>query len=126
MATTTEKFYILQNEQGMFLQGLHSHENGKNDVKSIGLVIEYCDDPLQAARGRYKGEGDGEPEELAKIAQFLNVTPRVLEITAEVKTTDGQPAPEPDYEAASKLAREKKANITGLAGLAEIFAGLSV
>ena len=41
-------------------------------------------------------------------------------------TTDGQPAPKPDYEAASKLAREKKANITGLAGLAEIFAGLSV
>lgn len=69
MATTTEKYYILQNGHGMFLQGLHSSENGKS----------------------------------------------------EVKTTDGQPAPEPDYEAA-----EKKANITGLAGLAEIFAGLSV
>ena len=126
MATTTEKFYILQDEQGMFLQGVHSLENGKNEVKSIGLKIDYCDDPLQAARGRYKGEDEDEPKELAKIAQFLNATPRVLEITAEVKTTDGQPAPEPDYEAASKLAREKKANITGLAGLAEIFAGLSV
>ena len=126
MATTTEKYYILQNEQGMFLQGLRSQENGKSEVNSIGLEIEYCNNPLQAARGRYKSDGDDEPEELAKIAQFLNVTPRVLEITAEVKTTDGQPAPEPDYEAASKLAREKKANITGLAGLAEIFAGLSV
>ena len=124
MATTTEKYYILQNEQGMFFQGLRSHENGKSEVKSIGLEIEYCDDPLQAARGRYKGEDV--PEELAKIAQFLNATPRVLEITAEVKTTDGQPAPEPDYEAASKLAREKKASIAGLAGLAGIFAGLDL
>ncbi len=124
MATTTEKYYILQNEQGLFLQGLHSHENGKNDVKSIGLKIEYCDDPLQAARGRYKGEGEDEPEELAKIAQFLNVTPRVLEITAEVKTTDGQPAPEPDYEATDRLVRSKdNVNFKGLAG---IFAGLSV
>ncbi len=122
MATTTEKYYILQNEQGLFLQGLHSHENGKNDVKSIGLKIEYCDNPLQAARGRYNGEG--EPEELAKIAQFLNVTPRVLEITAEVKTTDGQPAPEPDYEATDRLVRSKdNVNFKGLAG---IFAGLSV
>ena len=126
MATTTEKYYILQNEQGMFFQGLASSAPKKTPVKAIGLEINYCDDPLQAARGRYKGEGDGEPEELAKIAQFLNVTPRVLEITAEVKTTDGQPAPEPDYEAARKQAREKKENITGLAGLAEIFAGLSV
>ena len=50
------------------------------------------------------------------------VTPRVLEITAEVKTTDGQPAPEPDYEAADNLVRsEKNANF---AGLAEILAGL--
>ena len=126
MATTTEKFYIIQNEHGMFLKGLRSIENGKNDIKSIGIKTEYCNDPLQAARGSYKGEGEDEPEELAKIAQFLNATPRVLEITAEVKTTDGQPAPEPDYEAVSKLAREKKANITGLAGIAEIFAGLRV
>ena len=124
MATTTEKYYILQNERGMFMQGLHSHDNGENEVKSIGIEIEYCDDPLQAARGQYVGEGV--PEELTKIAQFVNATPRVLEITADVKTTDGQPAPEPDYEAASKLAREKKANIAGLASLAEIFAELSV
>ncbi len=124
MATTTEKYYILQNEQGMFLQGLRSHENGKSEVNSIGLEIEYCDDPLNAARGQY--EGENVTEELLKIAEFVDATPRVLEITAEVKTTDGQPAPEPDYEAANKLAREKKANITGLAGLAEIFAGLSV
>ena len=122
MATTTEKYYILQNERGMFLKELHSHDNGENEVKSIGLEIEYCDDPLQAARGRC----DGVSEELTKIAQFVNATPRVLEITADVKTTDGQPAPEPDYEAASKLAREKKANIAGLASLAEIFAELSV
>ena len=124
MATTTEKYYILQNEQGMFLKGLHSHDNGENEVKSIGLKFKFCDDPLQAARGQY--EGEGVPEELTKIAQFVNATPRVLEITADVKTTDGQPAPEPDYEAASKLAREKKANIAGLASLAEIFAELSV
>ena len=124
MATTTEKFYILQNEQGMFLQELCSHDNGENEVKSIGLKIKYCDDPLQAARGRYKGEGEDEPEKLAKIAQFLNATPRVLEITAEVKTTDGQPAPEPDYEAADRLVRSKdNANFKGLAG---IFAGLRV
>ena len=122
MATTTEKFYILQNEQGMFFQGLASLAPKKTPVKAIGLEINYCDDPLQAARGRYKGEGDGEPEELAKIAQFLNVTPRVLEITAEVKTTDGKPAPEPDYEAADRLVRSKdNANFKGLAG---IFAGL--
>ena len=124
MATTTEKFYILQNEQGMFLQGVHSIENRKREVNSIGLEFEYCDDPLHAARGRY--EGENVPEDLLKIAEFVDATPRVLEITAEVKTTDGKPSPEPDYEAASKLAREKKANITGLAGLDEIFAGLSV
>ena len=122
MATTTEKYYILQNKQGMFLQELCSHDNGENEVKSIGLELKYCDDPLHAARGRFKGEGV--PKELTKIAEFLNATPRVLEITAEVKTTDGQPAPEPDYEAAEKLAREKKASIAGLAGLAGIFAGL--
>ena len=124
MATTNEKFYILQNEQGMFLQGLASREPENKPVKAIAIQVEYCDDPLHAARGRY--EGENVLEDLLKIAQFVNATPRVLEITAEVKTTDGQPAPEPDYEAASKLAREKKANITGLAGLAEIFAGLSV
>ena len=95
MATTTEKYYILQNEHGMFLQELCSQDNGENEVKSIGLVFKFCDDPLHAARGQY--EGENVPEELLKIAQFLNVTPRVLEITAEVKTTDGQPAADPDY-----------------------------
>ena len=124
MATTTEKYYILQNKQGMFLHGLASREPENKPVKDIALQVEYCDDPLHAARGRY--EGENVPEDLLKIAEFVDATPRVLEITAEVKTTDGQPAPKPDYEAASKLAREKKANITGLAGLAEIFAGLSV
>lgn len=124
MATTTEKFYILQNEQGMFLQGLASREPENKPVKAIAIQVEYCDDPLHAARGRY--EDEKVPEDLLKIAEFVDATPRVLEITAEVKTTDGQPAPEPDYEATRKLAREKKANITGLAGLAEIFAGLSV
>lgn len=124
MATTTENFYILQNAQGMFLQELCSRDNGENEVKSIGLQFNFCDHPLHAARGRYKG--DGVPEELTKIAQFVNATPRVLEITAEVKTTDGQPAPEPDYEAAKKLAREKKTSIAGFAGLAGIFAGLDL
>lgn len=124
MATTTEKYYILQNKQGMFLQELCSRDNGENEVKSIGLELKYCDDPLHAARGRFKGEGV--PKELTKIAEFLNATPRVLEITAEVKTTDGQPAPEPDYEAAEKLEREKKESIAGLAGLAGIFAGLDL
>ena len=122
MATTTEKYYILQNEQGMFLQELCSHDNGENEVKSIGLKINYCDDPLQAARGRY--EGENVPEGLLKIAEFVDATPRVLEITAEVKTTDGKPAPEPDYEAADRLVRSKdNANFKGLAG---IFAGLRV
>ena len=120
MATTTEKYYILQNKQGMFLQELCSHDNGENEVKSIGLELKYCDDPLHAARGRFKGEGV--PKELTKIAEFLNATPRVLEITAEVKTTDGQPAPEPDYEAADRLVKAKK-NVN-FAGLAGIFAGL--
>ena len=122
MATTTEKYYILQNEQGMFLQGLRSHENRKSEVNSIGLEIDYCDDPLQAARGSYKGEDA--PEDLAKIAQFVNATPRVLEITAEVKTTDGQPAPDPDYEAADQLVRTK--DHVNFAGLAGIFAGLDL
>lgn len=96
MATTTEKYYILQNEQGMFLKGLASRAPKKIPVKAIGLEIEYCDHPLHAARGQY--EGEGVPEELTKIAQFVNATPRVLEITTKVKMTDGQPAPEPDYE----------------------------
>lgn len=96
MATTTEKYYILQNEQGMFLKGLASRAPKKIPVKAIGLEIEYCDHPLHAARGQY--EGEGVPEELTKIAQFVNATPRVLEITTNVKMTDGQPAPEPDYE----------------------------
>ena len=123
MATTTEKFYILQNDQGMFLQELCSHDNGENKVKSIGLKINYCDDPLQAARGRY--EGENVPEDLLKIAEFVDATPRVLEITAEVKTTDGQPAPEPDYEAADQLVRTKDhVNFAGLAGiLAELDLG---
>lgn len=97
MATTTEKYYILQNEQGMFLKGLASRAPKKIPVKAIGLEIEYCDHPLHAARGQY--EGEGVPEELTKIAQFVNATPRVLEITTNVKMTDGQPAPEPNYEA---------------------------
>ena len=116
MATTTEKYYILQNEQGMFFQGLASRAPKKTPVKDIGLEIEYCDDPLHAARGKY--EGEGVPEELTKIAQFVNATPRVLEITTKVKMTDGQPAPEPDYEAADKLVQSKKnANFAGLAGI---------
>lgn len=120
MATTTEKYYILQNEQGMFFQGLASRAPKKTPVKAIGIEIDYCDNPLQAARGSY--EGEGVPEELTKIAEFIDATPRVLEITAEVKTTDGQPAPEPDYEAADNLVRsEKNANF---AGLAEILAAL--
>lgn len=120
MATTTKKYYILQNEQGMFLQGLASHEPENKPVKAIALKVEYCDDPLHAARGQY--EGEGVPEELTKIAQFVNATPRVLEITAEVKTTDGQPAPEPDYEAVDKLVRTK--DHVNFAGLAGILAGL--
>lgn len=120
MATTNEKYYILQNEQGMFFQGLASRATKKTPVKAIGLEIDYGDNPLQAARGNY--EGEGVPEELTKIAEFIDATPRVLEITAEVKTTDGQPAPEPDYEAADNLVRsEKNANF---AGLAEILAAL--
>ena len=120
MATTTEKFYILQNEQGMFLQGLASREPENKPVKAIAIQVEYCDDPLHAARGRY--EGENVPEDLLKIAEFVDATPRVLEITAEVKTTDGKPAPEPDYEAADRLVRSKdNANFKGLAG---IFAGL--
>ena len=122
MATTTEKYYILQNKQGMFLQELCSHDNGENEVKSIGLELKYCDDPLHAARGSYKGEGV--PKELTKIAEFLNATPRVLEITAEVKTTDGQPAPYPDYEAADRFVNAKK-NVN-FAGLAGIFEGLDL
>ena len=122
MATTTEKYYILQNEQGMFLQGLASRQPENKPVKAIALQVEYCDDPLHAARGRYKGENV--PEDLLKIAEFVDATPRVLEITAEVKTTDGQPAPEPDYEAAGRLVRSRdNANFKGLAG---IFAGLRV
>ena len=121
MATTTEKYYIRQNERGMFLKELCSHDNGENDVKSIGLEIKYCDDPLHAARGKYKEDVEA-PAELLKIAQFLNATPRVLEITAEVKTTDGQPAPEPDYEAVDQLVRTK--DHVNFAGLAGILAGL--
>ena len=122
MATTTEKFYILQNEQGMFLQGLASREPENKPVKAIALQVEYCDDPLHAARGRY--EDEKVPEDLLKIAEFVDATPRVLEITTEVKTTDGKPAPEPDYEAADRLVRSKdNANFKGLDG---IFAGLSV
>ena len=120
MATTTKKYYILQNEQGMFLQEICSYDNGENEVKSIGLKINYCDDPLQAARGRY--EGENVPEGLLKIAEFVNATPRVLKITAEVKTTDGKPAPEPDYEAADQLVRTK--DHVNFAGLAGILAGL--
>ena len=124
MATTTEKFYILQDAQGMFLQGLASREPENKPVKAIAIQVEYCDDPLHAARGRYEGKGEDELEELAKIAEFVDATPRVLEITAEVKTTDGKPAPEPDYEAADRLVRSKdNANFKGLAG---IFAGLRV
>ena len=122
MATTTEKFYILQNEQGMFLQGLASREPENKPVKAIAIQVEYCDDPLHAARGRY--EGENVPEDLLKIAEFVDATPRVLEITAEVKTTDGKPAPEPDYEAADRFVRSKdNANFKWLAG---IFAGLRV
>ena len=122
MATTTEKYYILQNKQGMFLQGLASREPENKPVKAIALQVGYCDDPLHAARGRY--EGENVPEDLLKIAEFVDATPRVLEITAEVKTTDGKPAPEPDYEAADRLVRSKdNANFKGLAG---IFAGLRV
>lgn len=122
MATTTEKYYILQNEQGMFFQGLASRDPKKTPVKAIGLEIEYCDDPLHAARGQY--EGENVPEELLKIAEFVNAKPRVLEITTKVKMTDGQPAPEPNYDAADKLVRTKdNVNFAGLAGL---FAGFNL
>jgi hypothetical protein len=64
------------------------------------------------------------PEELTKIAQFVNATPLVLEITAETKTTDGQPAPEPGYAVADRLVKAKM-DVT-FAGLAGIFAGLDL
>ena len=122
MATTTEKYYVLQDEQGMFLKGLASREPENKPVKAIALHVEYCDDPLHAARGRY--EGENVQENLLKIAEFVDATPRVLEITAEVKTTDGKPAPEPDYEAADRLVRTK--DHVNFAGLARIFAGFDL
>ena len=120
MATTTEKYYVLQDEQGMFLKGLASREPENKPVKAIALHVEDCDNPLHAARGQY--EGENVPEELLKIAEFVDATPRVLEITTKVKMTDGQPAPEPDYEAADQLVRTK--DHVNFAGLAGILAGL--
>ena len=74
----TQKYCILQNKKGLFLQTI-------SNKKLYDTAPEY------AARCAYE---DKDSELLKKMAEFYDLDIRVLEVKMEVKTLDGEPAPE--------------------------------
>lgn len=90
----TVKYCILQNEKGLFLEKI-SNKKLDDAINLLAMNVEFCDAPEYAARCRYE---DKDSELLKKTAEFYGLDIRVLEVKMEVKTLDGEPAPEYDRE----------------------------
>lgn len=88
----TVKYCILQNDKGLFLEAINNKK--LNDVVNLlAMNVQFCDEPEYAARCAYE---DKDSELLKKTADFYGLDIRVLEVKMEVKTLDGEPAPEYD------------------------------
>lgn len=90
----TQKYCILQNKKGLFLEKI-SNKKLDDAINLLAMNVEFCDAPEYAARCRYE---DKDSELLKKTAEFYGLDIRVLEVKMEVKTLDGEPAPEYDRE----------------------------
>lgn len=88
----TVKYCILQNEKGLFLETI-SNKKLNDTFNLLSMNVGFCDAPEYAARCRYE---DKDSELLKKTAEFYGLDIRVLEVKMEVKTLDGEPAPEYD------------------------------
>lgn len=90
----TQKYCILQNKKGLFLETISNKK--LNDIFNLlSMNVGFCDAPEYAARCNYE---DKDSELLKKTAEFYDLDIRVLEVKMEVKTLDGEPAPEYDRE----------------------------
>lgn len=88
----TQKYCILQNKKGLFLEKINSRK--LNDTFNLlSMDVAFCDAPEYAAHCDYE---DKDSEILKKLAEFHGLDIRVLEVKMEVKALDGEPAPEYD------------------------------
>ena len=90
----TQKYCILQNKKGLFLETI-SNKKLNDTFNLLSMNVGFCDTPEYAARCNYE---DKDGELLKKTAEFYDLDIRVLEVKMEVKTLDGEPAPEYDRE----------------------------
>ena len=90
----TQKYCILQNKKGLFLETI-SNKKLNDTFNLLSMNVCFCDAPEYAARCNYE---DKDSELLKKTAEFYDLDIRVLEVKMEVKTLDGEPAPEYDRE----------------------------
>lgn len=90
----TVKYCILQNKKGLFLETI-SNKKLNDTFNLLSMDVGFCDAPEYAARCAYE---DKDSELLKKTAEFYDLDIRVLEVKMEVKTLDGEPAPEYDRE----------------------------
>lgn len=90
----TQKYCILQNKKGLFLETI-SNKKLNDTFNLLSMNVGFCDAPEYAARCNYE---DKDSEILKKLAEFHDLDIRVLEVKMEVKTLDGEPAPEYDRE----------------------------
>lgn len=90
----TQKYCILQNKKGLFLETI-SNKKLNDTFNLLSMNVGFCDAPEYAARCNYE---DKDSELLKKTAEFYDLDIRVLEVKMEVKTLDGEPAPEYDRE----------------------------
>lgn len=88
----TVKYCILQNKKGLFLETI-SNKKLNDTFNLLSMDVGFCDAPEYAARCAYE---DKDSELLKKTAEFYDLDIRVLEVKMEVKTLDGEPAPEYD------------------------------
>lgn len=86
----TQKYCILQNKKGLFLETI-SNKKLNDTFNLLSMNVGFCDAPEYAARCKYE---DKDSELLKKTAEFYDLDIRVLEVKMEVKTLDGEPAPE--------------------------------
>lgn len=86
----TQKYCILQNKKGLFLETI-SNKKLNDTFNLLSMNVGFCDAPEYAARCNYE---DKDSELLKKTAEFYDLDIRVLEVKMEVKTLDGEPAPE--------------------------------
>lgn len=86
----TQKYCILQNKKGLFLETI-SNKKLNDTFNLLSMNVGFCDAPEYAARCNYEGK---DSELLKKTAEFYDLDIRVLEVKMEVKTLDGEPAPE--------------------------------